>query len=200
MKRLPLIHLNGESYAVGEPTKDIKSGYFMHPKNVLFPVTETYIKGPISTGYMKPVLYTTDKSLNLPLLPAVEEDINKIPYEVASEIMEKHWTPVTGPEILAYKLGYKAASKKKYSEEDMEAAVAFGITLERFKTDPHKLSDTEEFKGFIQSLNPLPIAIEVEMEDQGGWAGDFDERKFWMERLVPKVDKTNTIIGRYIYE
>jgi hypothetical protein len=57
-----------------------------------------------------------------------------------------------------------AQSKGRYSEADLEAAVAFGITLERFKDDKGRLSNDEEFKGFKESLNQPPQEIEIEIE------------------------------------
>jgi hypothetical protein len=60
------------------------------------------------------------------------------------------------------------ANKGRYSEADLEAAVAFGITLERFKDDKGRLSNDEEFKGFKESLNQQPQEIEIETKQVCG--------------------------------
>lgn len=43
---------------------------------------------------------------------------------------------------------------KKYTLEDLEAAACFGMILEKSKDDKYKLSNDEEWEGFIQSLQP----------------------------------------------
>ena len=60
-----------------------------------------------------------------------------------------HHLPLNNAPILEAKLLTPAA---EYTKDDMEAAVCFGMTLERLKDDKHKLSDTEEFNGFLDSL------------------------------------------------
>lgn len=53
---------------------------------------------------------------------------------------------------------------KLFTLEDMEAAACFGKVLEKFKDDKYKLSDDEEWKGFIESLTKQEYNCELEME------------------------------------
>ena len=86
-------------------------------------------------------------------------------------------------------LGYREAGN--YTRDDIESAIAFGMTLERFKNDEGKLSDTEEFKGFLQSLKKVPVSADIEMEEFAACIGF----------LRPKVDKNNyLIIKKFNYE
>lgn len=106
------------------------------------------------------------KELDLPELPPFEEiDIEKLAEENNKLIaMYKNDTGLAKSIYMSaiknFKDGYKAAQSKQFSLEDMEAAVAFGITLERLKNDPNKLSDEEEMKGFIQSLSTQQLPKE----------------------------------------
>ena len=96
---------------------------------------------------------------NIPYVEVGEEDVEALAEKVY---------PPTGQSVgninrerrIGFTEGYKTAQAKgKYSDEDMEAAVCFGIVLNQFKYDEGKLSDTEEFKGFLQSLNLSLIHI-----------------------------------------
>lgn len=100
------------------------------------------------------------KELDLPLLPNPYDDI-KINNLAKQRAIERNWNPnsletrrVANEIIESYKEGYKTAreSDKQFTLEDMEAAVCFGMSLEGFKDDKYKLSDDDEFKGFIKSL------------------------------------------------
>lgn len=58
----------------------------------------------------------------------------------------------------------QSLNEKKFTLEDMEAAICFGKTLERLKIT-QTFSDKEEFKGFIMSLSqPKIFDIEIETE------------------------------------
>lgn len=56
-------------------------------------------------------------------------------------------------------------SDKQFTLEDMEAAVCFGMALHALKNDKHKLSDTEEFNGFIKDIKPTQWNVEGELID-----------------------------------
>lgn len=111
----------------------------------------------------------------------------------------------------AYKAGIwdgynKAREKYKYTLSDIEAAVAFGMSLERFKDDEHKLSDDAEFKGFIQSLHQYPTEFisDDEISHQGSGTYSTDLMDIGVSNLKPiKVPKTITTaqgiqwVGKY---
>lgn len=159
-KKYDIIHLlDGFMYGVDKEIILSRTTPYIQNGNQL------HIEGSDSHGICDcvAVIMSNNPSLGLPLLPDIEEDVVKL----AKNSIDKSTLTVEMDKLIALHAwidGYETASAKKYTEEDMEAAVAFGITLERFKKDKGKLSDTEEFKGFIQSLSPKPIAVEVEMD------------------------------------
>ena len=67
-------------------------------------------------------------------------------------IPEKHIQPYKLGFIKGYNRALSDNKDKLFTLEDMEAAACFGKILEKFKDDNYKLSDDEEWKGFIQSL------------------------------------------------
>lgn len=101
------------------------------------------------------IIASTDKSLNLPLLPPIEEDIetisnNHLPPEGT---LYRKWVK------MGFIAGYKAATSKKYTEEDMNQALFIGA---RNPKDPKKAAiELEEYK---KSLNPLPTHVEVSVK------------------------------------
>lgn len=97
--------------------------------------------------------------------------------------------------IEGFESGYnKRAETHLYAEFDMEAAVCFGMTLERFKDDEFKLSDNEEFKGFLQSLKqPKERLIEFEMEGYYPVADDFYSS-------MPEYDGTHPVSRIKLYQ
>lgn len=64
-----------------------------------------------------------------------------------------------------FKFGFKKAVEimgdKRFTESDMEAACAFGMALERLKNDPHKLSNDNEWKGFINTIKKTEWLVDV---------------------------------------
>ncbi|MEY2702605.1 MAG: hypothetical protein RLY43_1241 [Bacteroidota bacterium] len=66
-----------------------------------------------------------------------------------------------------FKAGFQKAqalSDRRFTENEMEMAVCFGIALERLKVGDGRISDTEEFKGFIQQISQQSWTVELEME------------------------------------
>lgn len=111
-----------------------------------------------------------DKFPGLPLFDARwEVDVNKLALNYYN--LNNVFSPITDYALAekyatfkAFIAGYlKRSETHKWTDEDMEAAACFGMSLERFKDDKNKLRDTEEFKGFIQSLQK-PKVYEVELE------------------------------------
>ncbi len=179
-------------------------------------------------------LACTDNSiLNLPLLPPVEEDVDKLALDHTNTDEERHvkkWNtnqlidytlkPVlkegidkeklvlkimlnrSSDSMRGFKAGYKAASAKKYSEEDMWKAALFGYD----KSFRNQVSNSDgsgetgitkkELLDYLQSLTPKPVAIEVEMRtfnkpENGHMA---------IHLLSEPKTIDNVIQGRYIYE
>lgn len=92
---------------------------------------------------------------NLPKLPPVEEDVEKLALKHFPEYIGNN-TDIQKQisKRIGFTEGYKAASKKKYTEEDI-------MTF-------YKHVKTHTFQEAIdhlnKSLNPLPKQVEVEME------------------------------------
>lgn len=113
-------------------------------------------------------------NLDLPNIPYVEigeegiELLAELKYKEQSEEFEDSDEFNLFDKSILLKIGfiegYKAAKEKyAYTESDMETAVCFGMALEMLKFDSGRLSNTEEFKGFLETLNQPPNEIEIEM-------------------------------------
>ena len=139
------------------------------------------------------IIASTDPSLGLPLLPPIEE---KIDYKGFNEVWIKfiHSIPplnrtnvvqFTDEAKNIWKEGYKAAKAKRYSEEDLEKALVM-----------KNMGYGKEF--IIQSLNPLPKQVEVEMED----FCDYEGEELWEITPDWRLKLKNNIIQviRWIYE
>lgn len=118
-------------------------------------------------------------NLNLPDTPSIEieEDINDLAYQYYTSSQyhditsSYHWLN-----------GYKAASAKKYTEEDLRKAIRQGEINEGCTAA--RKTDEE----FIQSLQPKPVSVEIDMYN--GNTGDFCE--YWKDgKTFLKVKKVN---------
>lgn len=151
------------------------------------------------------ILASNDPALkDLPLLPPIKEDISEIiqkakeKYPYQTNTTEEDKGLILGLR-LAYIDGYKAAKAKKYSEEDMWWAYTRG-----FQASEEKKKPLTDFREVIQSFNPVPIQVEVEMWDFADSIEKMPEGKL-KENLKkrhenPKLDNNNTVIvKRYIY-
>lgn len=168
--KYPIINLNGFLYAVDREVKLGPNDQFL------------FIEGSPK------IIATNDTSLGLPLLPAIEENIeaefNKweesLPKElrqVMSDFAMEHTYPVRGALRVAFTKSYKAAKAKQYSAEDMRKAYREGFgyryyanTVGSKVNTPYKSEDE-----FIQSLTPKLIAVELEMN--GGELKGFVQNK-----------------------
>jgi len=111
--------------------------------------------------------------------------------------------------------GYKAASAKK--EEDMRKAFQAGVAYDNYLWGisnrlGYEYKPNEEL--FIQSLNPLPKQVEIQMEELyevyssfDGWTsetkGVYDKTTDKDRRIItkPKVDANNFVqVVKWIYE
>jgi hypothetical protein len=171
--KFELIYLNGFAYAVDKenqrpPCKD-GAICFAHKT-----------KPCDSCGRYQgwPIIATTDPSLNLPLLPAVEEDnvFNCILTATREKGWKYYYTDDNGlnQHSKFFKIESecraeaktKIASPKQFTEEDIRKAFKSGINWGR--------ADVGEFYGgaenerpdcdeYIQSLKPKPVAVDIEM-------------------------------------
>lgn len=194
-KQYPLIHLNGFVYAVDEDKKkDHSKGSWVYESNNTVPIYQ--FSYDMEDYPLQRVIMTNDPSIGLPLLPAIAEPISYKGFnEVWAGMIAEVRNPLTRMQMMQFTEkvkaiwngGYKAAKAKKYSEEDMLEAVVFGQQQSLLgkaitSTDTTK----EKFDKFLQSLNPLPITVEVEI-------ADYSE---FLENLPPERKLTSALVGR----
>jgi len=156
-------------------------------------------------GTVIKVVASTDKSLGLPLLPDIEENIEQLAIEIIrrrggwehlfinNKLIHKAPPVPTGfwRDVNNIIEGYKAASAKKYTEEDMRKL--YEGTVQNVGTVV-KRKDMPTWEQVLHSLNPLPIQVEVEMQ---GYTYDYrniptitvPDTMTWLL----KVDKNNIV-------
>ena len=129
------------------------------------------------------ILACSDPSLKLPLLPQIEE---KAP--ILSQYKEnQYWV----------QQGYKAASSKRFTEEDIRKAIfmsrqQIGVDWKYWEHQPEKI---------IQSLNPKPIKVEIEMVEYHFTTDKEGGIPVVPSTWLPKVDANNFVnVLRWIYE
>lgn len=138
---------------------------------------------------------TTDPNLSdIPKIPELKEDIDTLAHNAAigsgyelHDIVKNAWAR-----------GYKAASKK-YTEEDIRKAIVRGASFgfEFVKGTKTGLAmELAEGKVYeiIQSINPVPKEIELEMEDA------FEETQGEIRGIYPKLKDGYVIIKSVKYE
>ena len=156
-----LIHLNGFMYAVDDiPDKPYIGPYIIcwpSSKKELFNSHNAIAYSRRNISYM--VIASNDPSLGLPLLPAVEEDVERLAYKSANKLLSEFIHPKDVKKISQLWIdGYKAASAKQFTEEDMRKAIE--LSREDYVKD---VIDIRHPIEIIQSLKPKPIAVELEM-------------------------------------
>lgn len=169
---------------------------YNHQKYVLPNGVDAYWLRPLNMDYLKEkpkefrfwrkmdgscwkVVATNNPSLNLPLLPEVKENI----YEIALEQFPENWQVIQGESCNqdidineqlrnGFCVGYKAASAKQYTEEDLRKAIELareqywetgGGGLVKQGSWEFKLQYKQDIDEMIKSLKPKPIKVEVEM-------------------------------------
>lgn len=166
------------------------------------------------------IIFTNNPSLGLPLLPDIEEDVEKLAKNASIKYCEKWWPNQSDRYIDAALInhtngfleGYKAASAKKYTEEDIRKAIDFGEAMrgEKSTINENFGSPFIEYEGaqkeietYIQSLFPKPIAVEVEMIDNGhevDMEGRGGSDIGWLEKWEPKIIFNKVQVKQWIYE
>lgn len=202
-KEYPLIHLNGESYMVDkESGRKTTIDYITDGEQVKLPANQTELDSPM---WFK-ILATTDKSLSLPLLPSIEEDVislaeNAYPYITVpdKEITASH-NAKQDTRRIAWIQGYKA-NKKKWTDEDMRNAMRSMRGYDFKHISDATFDDLME--AHMNHIKPQPIAVEVEMEKKCEAElvnCSFGRGKDCDCEIVPKVDQNNfVIVKRWIF-
>lgn len=184
-----IIHLNGFMYAVPDSVKE----YVERTKHNI--LSSEAMKGQI--------VATNDPSLNLPLLPAMEEDVEKLALSFYPEI--KHLNQASHTDIekqigkrIGFTEGYKAAKAKQFTEEDMKKAYLSGYQRhEDQNLDMISLrgKNTPTTEQWLKSLKPLPIAVELGMQVITGKGHGKRETK------ILKIDENNFVnVLKWVYE
>lgn len=200
-----IIHLNGQSYMVDKAFIAKGDYHWMGKAGARKALNDL---GICDEGLANKVIASTDSSLGLPLLPAVEEDENET--QILDKFDRVHSsTPVGQYEISAFLKGYKAA-KGKYTEEDMIRAIlrgaAFGMQEKGTLTGLAMTLKEGKAYEILQSLNPLPKQVEVECIESCG--GNKCSRHGYLHPdepcdggpLIPKTVNNIVVVKRWIYE
>lgn len=171
-KIFDIIHLNNEMYMI------LIFDYLKKGDSYIAVDRTTVIKSCEKDGYAGlRIIATTNKSLGLPLLPAIQENIQDLAHKhtkdllLTSEGRTQRWW--------GFIFGYEAAKAKKYTEEDI-------MTFYKYvKTHTFQ----EAMNHLNKSTNPLPKQVEVEMEvdadDQRNWYVDCPSGKYSDDEPVP---------------
>lgn len=137
------------------------------------------------------ILATTDHSLGLPLLPKIEEYISDDSInQIAADLGYRMLPEDLREGILA---GYKAASAKKYTEEDLRKAFEAGQTYE-FNLQKYK-GELVPIDRYIRSLNPKPIQVEIEIEMEYYHSSNADSSA----ELVPVIENGYIKVSKWYY-
>lgn len=199
IKKYDIISLNNHLYMVDGT--DIKEGEW----GVFKAFGDAKVKKAFSdsvSGIYRKILASTDTTLGLPLLPKVEEETD---WEYAFSVVFPAIKNVAKHDADNLKdgfmEGYKAASVKKYTEEDIIKLLKYIREYEDF----YQLVDEELLHIFVPSytkehLTPKPIAVEVEIED---WRGDGEDPEIGNHRkdlIFPKTKDNIVVIKKWIYD
>lgn len=159
------------------------------------------------------IIFTNNPSLGLPLLPYIEENT----YQLAKTEYNKpnNKTAQFASWSHGFAAGYKAASKKRYTEEDMVAIYHLGhqvgmnteiAIVKQFDTNPPKMPDVENIRDkYIQSLSPKPIAVEIVVEELiryevGMFTGGIVSEEAGKITYKPKLIDNKVQVKQWIYE
>lgn len=148
------------------------------------------------------IIATSNPSLGIYLLPKIEEDWYKTSEEYSKKIKSGNTTEEFISKMQGFIDGYKAASSKKYSQDDIDKAIASAykacnMSVEGSKSfAPDVLISRNFLEQYLKSLTPVPKAIEVEMEDLP--VEETSHKTMWNSPSCRPKTKENTVIGRYI--
>lgn len=155
-----------QDYLLGVDESEIKEGDFLYSVNNKLVVRANKSSADtINSKSFSEVIYEkiiAHLPLNnspilqgVPLLPPLEDDVEKLAVQFAGERYDNRWFAID-----AYKKGYnKAKSKYKYTEEDIRKAIAMGYDWCHQKQIPTDWM----VDNFIQSQRKMPVAFECEI-------------------------------------
>lgn len=185
-KIFDIIHLNGFLYMVDKEDSNKREGnQFLCLDQPDYP--QFHKDYGMADDCCWIVLASNDPSLSeLPKLPPIEEDVDSISEKILGKgltgtIYESYWLA-----------GYKAASKKKYTEEDIHKL--FINMLDSLVKEPTVRYTWKTAKEFLKSLNPLPKQVEVEMDSK---ILQFQPAKI---EYFPKLTDGFVTVKQWIYE
>ena len=196
--RHELIHINGFMYAVGDIPNAPYIICWPSGKQEVHNSNNGIANSRRRMSYR--IVATNDPSLNLPLLPAVEEDADIAALKILGKAFE-------GTVYSDYwRSGYKAASAKEFTEEDVENAmfkIADWVLNNIGNPNPESKKEVDKI---IQSLRPKPVAVELETgkycvkdSDCEGLIDIFADCPNCEERI--KVDENNFVkVKQWYYE
>lgn len=218
-KQYPIIKIKDHLYMVDKGATILVEDFVLTPSQMLKVGSQIALEHYLhylslgSGEKWDKIIATTDTSLGLPLLPAIEEDLKFLQTLADSSFNEfRERNPIIpAKHILPFKTGYikgyKAASKKKYTEEHIKKAIELAQTTENLEsfgsTITFKYSHPEEI---ISQLTPTPIAVEVEMVDNGypvdmeGLGGMELGECQWFEKWELKIVNNFVIVKKWIYD
>lgn len=208
-----IIHLNGFMYAVDKakrvPNQD--EWFYNLVTNTIHQLKEVP-EGFLEISNRKIGLWTiliasNDPSLNLPLLPTVEEisfkGFNEVWHRLIMSIPPLNRTNViqfTEEAKNIWKAGYKAAKAKQFTEEDLKDAMKVAM---KQASSGSSFDDRDFINRHIQSLTPKPIAVEFKTETicycghtTTCDCGQEPDKPFVK---TPKTDSTNHVIVKQWY-
>lgn len=121
---------------------------------------DAFVKNVGNCEGCRTIITTNNPTLGLPLLSEIEEDVEQLAKDRATALFpvgtsDVHWRAC----VEDFLMGYKAAKAKQYTEEDMRNAFNSGQICEY----EGAYDKDSWFNGFISTLNPKPIAVEIEM-------------------------------------
>ncbi len=183
-KIFSLVHVNEFMYMIDQSISTNKfPKTWVSGEDSQLRVLKSLVFSGSSQVYGNPILASNDPSLSdLPKLPSIEEGVHKESYDACDEFHKnegKNQYDLTKEEFAILNEGFvwgftKAASKKKYTIQDIKEALRNGVHIgmqnvkepifigDGFNFDQAKA--IKECVEYIDKLKPSPIKIEVEME------------------------------------
>lgn len=206
-KTYPIIPLNGFLHAVDKETESAKFVYlptlhriekYKSDKETAKEIDEMIEAGErptYRTIEAWAVVASNDPSLtDVPKLPEIEDTILKTTREVIGS--DKRFTTDDLDKImLGYQLGYKAASKKKYTEEQVKNL--YLGTLQNIGTSvkQEQMPTWEQAKAMLER-QAIPKEVELEMDMKWDYSGAPPACSYF----IPKVENGFVIIKSWKYE
>jgi len=153
-------------------------------------------------GYKKKIEATTDKSLGLPLLPAMDEEDNN---DFISDVWCHIVSDFSHNSFVHAAKAILKANTKKYTEEDIKNAYENGMidgrALTKTGLDWLQFNNQIESKTqkYLKSLSKVPIAVEVETSSSTFTTHGRGEDMKNVTEWYPKIENGFIKVIRWIY-